>query len=198
MLKPAKNYETELGRKVADTAIDPYYKWWHLGYKEVNKMIEDTFWNKIQLVSVDTKGEVRSYFCADWKRPENFINSLNVVNFDKKDKINFALDFKSFMDYLMTTIKVSKIEWECVTANPIRSTYIKLVKKIGGRVVGIRKHHYLCDSRYYDLELYEWVNDYYMCEDCGRLTSNNNEAICAHCDGKLLYVNPFQNNAVIL
>lgn len=40
--------------------------------------------------------------------------------------------------------------------------YDRCIKKYGGRVVGIKQEHVkLQDSRYYDLKLYEILNDKY-------------------------------------
>jgi hypothetical protein len=191
MLEPAKLHEDQLNDCIAKTVMDPYYKWYHLSYGEPVITIDDTFWNKTQLVSTHD-GVVQGYFKATWQRPENYIDSVSCINFSKENKNIFAADIRSFFKYLGYTINVSKIIWTVVIGNPIERHYDRIVKRFGARIIGIERYAFLINGKYYDRKLYEWINGYYECTHCDNKEKKEREVMCWKCGlGEMVYRNPF-------
>lgn len=55
-----------------------------------------------------------------------------------------------------------KLSFSVVVGNPIEPQYDKLIKKYGGRIVGIQEAQTkLIDNKYYDVKLYEILEDQY-------------------------------------
>ena len=193
MIKPAKIYETELNTKLQGTMLDPYYKWWHMTYKDAIITVESTFWSKTQIVGVHD-GKVTSYFSAIWDRPGNYVDNFICANFCRDHKVWFAADMKAVFNYLINEENAKKIRWVCVKNNPINKSYEKLVKKFGGRIIGTERYGAHCCGHNYDLVYYEWINDYYVCDDCGYKTKKD-ELVCKKCGSCLMsYVNPFETS----
>jgi hydrogenase maturation factor len=159
MLVPAYTKIEELNTKIAATAMDPYYKYYHLSYAELTITVDESFWQKVQMVSVNHEKEVCGYFKAGWTRPENHISSISITSLFAKDIINF---FK----YIMFELKPKKINFYAVVNNPAVIQYDKLVEGLGGYIVGIKKYEHLINDKYYDLKIYEVINDYWKCNNC--------------------------------
>lgn len=198
MLMPAKEYEDQLNGCMSKTVMDLHYKWYHLQYPDPIIKVDDTFWNKIQLVSV-YEGVVQGYFKADWKRPENYINSISCINFDHSrnknisiNKNTFAIDVRNFLKYLAYDINVPKVEWNVTMGNPVEKHYNRFVKLFSGRIVGIERYAHFINGKYYDNKMYEWINDYFECAHCGNREKNEREVMCWKCGlGEMVYRNPF-------
>lgn len=194
MIVPAYIKIDELNNKIAATILDPYYKYYHLSYAEAIK-IETSFWQKVQLVSLNDKNEVCGYFKGEWARPENYINSITTVNFDKDNPGLFARDIINFFKYLLFELEVKKIKFDSVLDNPARIHYDKLVENLGGRVIGIERYEHLINDKYHDSKLYEIINDRWECDNCKYTVKQKNGDIyrkCKKCKiGKMIYKNPF-------
>jgi len=193
MLEAAKTHESQLNECMSRTVMDPYYKWYHLSYAEPIVIIDDTFYNKIQLVSIQDDA-VQGYFVAGWQRPENYIDSIMCVNFNKKkNKNTFALDLRGFLKHLVNDLNVPKIMWTVAIGNPIEKHYDRIIKRFSGRIVGVEKYAFLINGKYYDRKGYEWINDYYECTHCDNKEKNEREVMCWKCDlGEMVYRNPFR------
>jgi hypothetical protein len=199
MLEPAKLYEDQLNDCIAKTVLDPYYKWYHLQYPEPSVIIDDTFWNKIQLVSTN-EGIVQGYFKATFQRPESYIDNITCVNFNKENKNIFAADIRRFLKYIVYDLNVSKITWLVVIGNPIEKHYDRIIKRFSGRIIkrfsgriiGIERYAFLINGKYYDKKMYEWINDYYECTHCDNKEKIEREVMCWKCGlGEMVYRNPF-------
>ena len=192
MLEPAKLYEDQLNCCMARTALDPYYKWYHLSYSEPVVTIDNNFWNKTQLVSIHG-GIVQGYFIARWQRPENYIDSIMCVNFNKENKNIFAADIRSFFKYLVYDLNISKIMWTVVVGNPIEKHYDRIAKRLSARIIGVERYAFLINGKYYDRKMYDWINDYYECTHCDNKEKNEREVMCWKCGlGEMVYRNPFR------
>lgn len=192
MLLPAYTKTEELNTKIAATAMDPYYKYYHLSHAALTIPVADSFWQKVQIISVNHEKEVCGYFRATWSRPENSINTITIVNFNKNDLILFAKDTIAFFKYLMFELKPKKINFSAITNNPAIKHYDKIIKKMGGRIVGIKKYNNLINDKYYDLKIYEVINDYWECNNCNHIVKWEKGKICQKCNaGKMIYKNPF-------
>ena len=166
MLVPAITRVEELNSKFAKTALDPFYKFYHLSYVDLEIRFEDSFWKKVQLVSLNKSGDVCGYFNAMWSRPEDTIDSLKIISFDKKNPMVFAKDLINFFKYLLFDLNAKKINFATVIKNPASPRYDSIVKRLGGRVVGIKKYDYMINNEYYDVKMYEILNDYWKCDNC--------------------------------
>lgn len=192
MLKPAYIKSNELNYKMAETMLDPYYKFYHLSYAEAEIVVEESFWQKVQLVSVNKDDEVCGYFKAVWTRPENTISSISAINFNKNESTLFASDVMEFFRYLLFVLNAKKIEFNSIIGNPATPHYDSIVKNLGGRVIGTKKYEYLINDDYYDAKLYEIINDRWKCDNCGYKSKTKNGDFCKRCgDGKMIYRNPF-------
>ena len=192
MLKPAKLYEKRLNELSTQSILNPRMKFWHGQYPDTTITIDDSFWTKIQFVSIDKRDDVRGYFKATIARPENYINGMACVNFGKPSMV-FANDLVSFMQYLAYEINMPKITWNVTRGNPIEKQYDELCKKIGGRIVGIERYAVLINGKYHDNKIYEWINDYHECTHCGHRVKQEQEVMCWECGlGEMIYHNPFR------
>lgn len=193
MLVPARTRIEELSDKFANIAMDQYYKFYQLAYVETVIAVDDNFWQKIQLVSLDKKGEVCSYFKARWSRPENTISSVTAINFDRKNPMLFAKDLVSFFKYLLLNLKAKKINFATAVKNPATPHYDSIVEDLGGRVVGIKRYDYWINDEYYDAKMYEIINKRWECNKCGYTVGRKNGPICKECGkGEMVYINPFK------
>jgi len=194
MLVPAKVHEAELQKEIAMVAMDPYYKLWQGSYADTAKEIDDNFWAKIHLVSVKDD-KVIGYFYAHWCRPANYIDGLTCVHFGKNKnatKITFAADFRRFIKYLVEDLATPKLSWAVYRGNPVEKHYDRMIKKFGGRIMGIDKYANLIGGKWYDLKHYEWINDYHECTNCGHKVKKEQEVMCWKCGiGEMVYRNPF-------
>jgi hypothetical protein len=216
MLESAKLYEDQLNSCMAKTVMDQYYKWYHLQYPEPAVVIDNTFWNKIQLVST-YDGIVQGYFKATFQRPESYIDNITCVNFNKENKNIFAVDIRRFLKYLVYDLNVSKMMWSVVIGNPIEKHYDRIIKRFSGRIIGIERYAFLINGKYYDKKMYEWIriigieryaflingkyydkkmyewiNDYYECTHCDNKEKKEREVMCWKCGlGEMVYRNPF-------
>jgi len=196
MLVAAKAYEAELTKKVASIALDPYYKFWHSSYPDTEAKVDDSFWTNIQCVSVHN-GEVIGYLKAHIDRPGNYVSSLSCVHFPDREptKMVFGMDLRRFMRYLLDDLGMPKISWTVYRGNPVEKHYDRLIKKMGGRIVGIEKYAVKLGKEWYDSKQYEFINDYFECTHCGTKVKKEAEVMCWKCGlGEMVYVNPFNKH----
>lgn len=192
MLKTAKLYEEQLQLKLNETITDPRYRWYHMQAPNTKLVIEDSFWSKIQFVSVNDEGDVCSYMNASWERPENTISSLSCINFDMKKPGLFANDFRKFLRYLTVEIDVPKITFFVIVGNPAERHYDEIIAKVGGRIVGTFRYDVLIGNRYYDRKYYEWINEFYRCPYCGNKVYKIATLVCEKCSlGQVYLSTPF-------
>lgn len=192
MLFPAYTRREELDGCIANTVLDPYYKYYHLSYVGNTVEVEKNFWSKIQLVSLNTENKICGYFEAKVGRPENCVDGVNIINFDKENPRLFATDLTKFFKYLLLEYKTKKINFSVAVGNPVEKQYDRLVESLGGRIVGIKKHDCLVNNKYYDMKLYEIINGYWKCNRCIYTTRKDEGLRCKKCDfGRLSYDSPF-------
>jgi hypothetical protein len=116
--------------------------------------LDDSSWDRIQMVSVDNKDNIRGYLSASIARMANKIDSIGAINFYDVN-VTFAKDFYQFLTQLFEVHNFNKIEWTVVIGNPAEKLYDKIVNKFGGSVVGIRHE----STRLYDGTICD-VKDY--------------------------------------
>ncbi len=191
MLEPAKAWESELNGLIAKHGMDPKLKWMQLGYNDVWYTIDNNDYSQIQMVSV-YNNEVIGYFKAALERQAYFVTDLMCVNFTEH-KMPFAVDVRRFLKMLAYEKRFKKISWSVVVGNPVEKQYDRITKMVGGRIVGIEKRDTFIGGKYYDMKLYEWINDYYECTNCGYKEKKEREITCWKCGiGEMVYYDPFK------
>ncbi len=195
MLQPAKLYEAKLNEQMASTVMDPYYKLYYGGFPNLEEALEDSLWSKIQLVSI-VNDKVIGYFKASVDRPGNYIDSITCVHFSEgreQTKMAFAMDMRRFLKYLTEDLAMPKLAWSVYRGNPVEEHYNRLIKKFGGRVMGIDRYATKICGKWYDLKHYEWIADYHVCTHCGTKVKKEQEVMCWKCGiGEMIYHNPFE------
>lgn len=154
MLEPAIKYKEQLEQLNYDIWFKDKYKYWNYDpYYSTIEVSTDT-WNKHQFVSVKD-GQVIGYIAYNVLRTTNSVNALSIVNFTD-DKVTFGKDLAKALKDIFFTFNFRKIVFSVVIGNPAEKMYDKIIKKYGGRIVGIYKDDVkLMDGMYYDKKVYE-------------------------------------------
>lgn len=136
MLKPAKNYESELRQKLRDTWYDEDYKFYHSdSYRGDFNLDDDSRWF---FVSVDSDNNVIGYISFVVDRDVNQVRNCGAISFDIGNTI-FAKDLISLLDDIFMKYHFNRLEWCCVEGNPVMPSYIRWCSKHGGQQVA-REH----------------------------------------------------------
>jgi RimJ/RimL family protein N-acetyltransferase len=165
MLDYAKKYEPELMNLYQDIAFDSFYNFQQYSfYRETFEIPKDT-WNGHYFVSlVGTK--VIGYISYLIKRSEHYAYGLNIVHFggrDAKGGIVFGRDVMTALRDVFERFGFIKLNFTTVIGNPIEKTYDKLIKRYGGRIIGIFKNETrLIDGKLYDVKHYEITAEEYF------------------------------------
>ena len=157
MLDLAIKHEEELKRKILETRFVEKYKFENATSYFNDLEIKKIFigWDGFQMVSVDSEGNVIGFFQINLDRDTFNLYGLRILNFSD-NKVLFAKDLKNFIMKMVEREDIRKINFEVVIGNPIEKSYDKMMKKYGGRIVGIReKEVKLFDGKIYDLKMYE-------------------------------------------
>lgn len=162
MLDVALKYKDELQNLFIDTFHKEKYKFYHYNsYYEVFNLKEDT-WNAHEFVSVDKQGNVIGFISYEVNRVATSVCGLGIINFSD-NKLTFGIDVIQAIRDIFEKYNFRKISFCVVIGNPIEKTYDKLVKKYGGRIVGIEKEHtVLYDHKFYDVKRYEILREDYI------------------------------------
>lgn len=174
MLRPAYNYSNELKKLFAESITGHKFKYYQLtNYAVFELKIENDEWSRIQKVSI-CDGEILGFLEASIDREVFGVSSLSAINFHNQNYI-FSRDLYDFIIEMFDLYRFRSVRWTAITMNPAVEMYDRIVKNLGGRVVGIEhKAAMLRDGNLYDLKLYEILQeDYY---DDGELifTANKN------------------------
>ena len=161
MLEPAIKYRDQLESIQYDTWFNDKYKYWNNDRFYNAIQIDTDTWNRHQFVSVKN-GTVIGYIDYGICRTSNSVSSLSIMNFSD-DKIVFGKDLIQALKDIFEKYKFRKINFSVIIGNPIEKSYDKMIKKYGGRIVGIYKEDVkLIDGKYYDRKLYEILASEYF------------------------------------
>lgn len=161
MLEPAIKYRDQLSILQYDTWFNDKYKYWNCEIYHQPIQIEENTWNKNQFVSVHN-GKVIGYISYNISRAEHCAYSLSIINFSD-NKIAFGKDLGQALKDIFERYKFRKLNFTVVIGNPIEKSYDKMIKKYGGRIVGIYKEEVkLIDGEYYDKKAYEILASEYF------------------------------------
>lgn len=110
----------------------------------------------MSFVSVNSKGEVIGYITYCVNRKTQSAYDFGAMNFSN-DKITFGKDLYQVIDDVFCKFNFQRMEFNVVCGNPIERSYDRMVKRLGGRIVGIRKRvssildNQLCDDKIYEI-----------------------------------------------
>ena len=166
MLTPAINYQSELNNIFNSIWNDEYYKYYFCeGYYSGIDICKET-WNRHQFVSVSSSNVVNGFISYYIDRHTYGCYNLSIIGFYKDKNVTFGNDVSRAIRDIFEKYRFNKLSFTVVIGNPIEKTYDKLMKKYGGRVVGIKeKEVKLIDGKFYDLKIYEIMRDNYI-ESC--------------------------------
>lgn len=154
MLEPAIKYKEELEKLQYEVWFNDKYKFWNCDVYYDTLKIDENTWDKHQFVSVHNN-KIIGYISYNISRSDNSTYSLSIMNFTD-NKFVFGIDLGKALKDIFEKYGFRKINFCVVVGNPIEKTYDKMIKKYGGRIVGIyREDIKLIDGKYYDKKLYE-------------------------------------------
>lgn len=178
MLDLAFKYEKEIREKMMNTWYDEKYMFYYATqYHSIweNPKSEDGDWFNRKFVSLNSNGEILGLIDYHVDHECDMAIWFGAINFSD-NKIVFGMDLVQVIDDIFCKFNMRKMEFNVIVGNPIEKNYDKLIKKYGGRIVGIRKQHSkLLDNKYYDDKLYELFREDYikakenMKHECNRL-----------------------------
>lgn len=156
MLRSAVDFKTEIQEQYDRIKYDDKYRF--LFVHKINKNDVFDFRNDkedcLEYVSV-REGKVIGYMFAKVEKDWNMISNLKILNFESKGNITFAKDLYEFLEGLFNA-GFRKLQFKCITENPILKMYIKYVERYGGSCVGtFHDSIILSDGKVYDYILFE-------------------------------------------
>jgi len=152
-LKYAYGYKDQLSKLYISAMNHPKYKFMNCnGYTSFTMDIKEDTWNTLQYVSVNSKDEVIGYIEASIDIKVNSVSSLYVLNFYDQS-LCFSKDFYGFLDILVH--RYTKVNFSVVVGNPAEAMYDRVIKKYGGRIVGVKEDHVNIDGTLHDFKMYE-------------------------------------------
>jgi hypothetical protein len=157
LLKLAYAYQEKLDKMWQSIVFTEKYQFYNYGtYWNYRIKVDDGSWDRIQMVSVDKNDNVLGYLSATCDRTANKISAVGAINFAGVN-LTFSKDFYDFLSSLFNKFGFRKIEWCVVIGNPAEKLYDKIIKKYGGRVVGVQHESTVvsdgtvCDVKEYEL-----------------------------------------------
>jgi len=162
MLEYAKPYEDQVKKLFTDATFDMYYKYADLTVYREERKIPDSTWEGHHFVSMQGD-QIIGYIAYYIDRITNAVTALYIRHFEKKHPCEFGRDVMTALKDIFEKFHFRKISFSVVIGNPIEKCYDRLVKRAGGRIVGIKKQEVrLIDGRLYDLKLYEVLQEDYF------------------------------------
>lgn len=162
MLDIAIRHKEELIERFRAVWFDEKYKFWNYSnFYEEWEVAESTL-ERHQFASLDSEGHVIGYIAYGIDRNNDYVYALNIINFSD-NRIAFGLDVGRALQDIFEKFHFRKLCFSVVVGNPIEKSYDKIIKKYGGRSVGIQRAHVkLMDGQFYDEKLYEvFAIDYF-------------------------------------
>lgn len=123
--------------------------------------IDDSTWQRHQFVSIKND-KVIGYISYKIDRTSDMAHSLAIMNFTD-DKTTFGLDLGKALKDIFEKYDFRKLEFSVVVGNPIEKSYDNMIKRYGGKIIGIRhKYCRLIDGKLYDFKEYEIFKEDYI------------------------------------
>jgi len=161
MIKPAQLFAKELKVKFWEIAYMDRFMFVNDGYSEDYNPSNGS-WGEHEFVSLSNKNEVIGYIRYGINQRSGVVSGLCAINFS--ESIVFARDLLQAIDDIFCKYKYNKLKFGVYIGNPIEKTYDRLIKKYGGRLVGIYiRDAKLIDGNWHDHKQYEiHCEDYLM------------------------------------
>lgn len=161
MIDIAQKYSDELKLLFLNTAYDEKYMFYNGSWVSEYKPSTDN-WNNYEFVSIDSDNKVIGYISYGIKRDTYSVDGLRIINFSD-NKITFGKDVIKVIQDIFMKYSFRKLSFAVFVGNPIEKTYDKLIKKYGGRIIGIKeKDEKLLDGKLYDFKMYEIFRDEFI------------------------------------
>jgi hypothetical protein len=155
MLEYAKKHEQKLKELYWSIAFDFHYQY-RMGspHRDDFELPKDTY-SQNDFVSI-WQGEIIGHINYSINRSANCIDNLTCVHFGSDSSYTFAKDLIAAIKEIFEKYRFNKLCFCVVVGNPVEKTYDKLVKKHGGRIVGIWiQDKMLMDGSLHDVKCYE-------------------------------------------
>jgi hypothetical protein len=162
MLQPAYPYLDQINLLKSKLIYDERYKYYNFGGIYINHDIslDKTLWDEIHLVSINSAEKIIGDFIAIINRQTYNISSISILNFNSENNLIFANDAGKFFFDLFNKFNFNKVNWKVIIGNESEIIYDNLIKKYGGRIVGIyKKDIKLWDGQFYDMKAYEILKE---------------------------------------
>lgn len=162
MLVPAINYTNVLKEKMNSIWFNEKYMYYNYDTYYSELEIDNETWNNHQFISLDKEDNIIGFIHYRVNRQTYNCYGLGIINFTN-NKITFGNDLKQAINDIFEKFNFNKLNFTVVAGNPIEKSYDKMIKKYGGRIVGIYKNEIkLINGKYYDKKLYEITRDDYL------------------------------------
>ncbi len=164
MLANGFKYEKEIREKLMDVWYDPKYQYYFCSrFHSVFSIPQDTGDSQFRyFVSLGEGGEVNGLFSYRIDHECNFACYFGAINFSDC-KLQFGHDLYQCIDDIFCKFYMNKLEFSVIIGNPIEKSYDRIVEKMGGRVLGIRR---ACAKdmagNYHDEKIYEVMREDYL------------------------------------
>lgn len=169
LLEDAQSHKEELERKMRGTWGNKKY-WYYNSYSYFSPIsIDENTWDKMQFASVNSDGEVIGYLSYSIDRECRFVSGPSIINFTNNPV--FGIDVMQMVKDIFEKYNFQKIDFFVIIGNPIERQYDRLIRKYGGRIVGIHKRHVMLpDGKLYDEKMYEILREDYLNKRYGKDT----------------------------
>lgn len=163
MLDNAFKYEQEIKTKFLDVWYDPKYQYYFGGtHREPYALPNNGDWYCRTFVSLNKEGEVIGMIGYSVDNEVNRAHSFGAINFSN-DIITFGFDLRQAIDDIFIKFGMNKMEFNVIRGNPIEKSYDRIVEKIGGRILCIRKDTAkLMNGTIVDDKVYEVMRSDYL------------------------------------
>lgn len=123
-------------------------------FHQYDLALAPTDWTEVQRVSVGPDATLQGFLMAEVDRDARTIEGLLAVSFVPGSPI-FGRDLVTFIGSFLLAGWV-RIGWAVYVGNPAEAMYDRLVVRLGGRVVGTKRHAVrLRDGTYTGVKMYE-------------------------------------------
>ena len=174
MIKRSIEYQNELYTNLLSIIDNPKYMYFHASSTvNLNSLIPniETISYQNSFVSIND-GKIIGFISYDFDNTDLCTYNWKIISFEDKPNIVFSRDVLTVIDDAFCKYNFNKIEFSCVSGNPILKVYRRFIKKYNGVEVGCRKQHcILIDRKYHDMYYFDIFAEGYKRRKYG----NNNK-----------------------
>lgn len=158
-IENAKLYEEDIRRKFWKICYDEKYQYYFGNSTRNDFGIGD---GEFAFAVLNDKGELIGYISYYVNEKVRLANWFGAINFSD-DKFTFAKALRKVIDDCFMKFKMNTLEWLVVCGNPVEKSYDRICKKIGGRIIGVKRnrvidmHGELHDEKFYEVTREDYV-----------------------------------------